>query len=559
MVEHAEKKPMSIKPWLMKKKKNRGHLPNDNKIVPQANKFKGGKSELEGHHFDCVGYGQTDRFIKTVHKIADYVGQEYKNGGTTRTEIMTQEHVTINPPTRPRATTTTATDGSVTTTQPDAIDISDYQSQKKIIDYLISQQWENRQKVYSLVWQQCTDTLHAKIKSMSVFSTIEAALDGIALLKAIKLICFNIEDEKYVPQKVHESKAAFYALKQGKDSDQVYQVKFTNVLQVIEQCGASLGEDPLTHKMVAKSLGFSETTKVAAEIEAIAKSVREYTLGVAFILGADPERYGNLVRGLKNASLAGRDEWPKSMTEAYNYLAKWECDESRSREVPEYVGNQFMTADDSSPKEPKPWHAKMTCRNCNKLGHIAAFCKETGVALTTVLTSAAAKGEEEAVMELIDGQETDVNDAYYADLFLTETEESQSMSFQTSTDGINGGRIPKTWVLLDNQSTTDAFSNPDLLTNIHEVEGSLTIHTQTGKAVTKLRGTVPGYGEVWYCPDGIANILSLANVAKTRTVEYSSSNGNEFMVKKNDGTTRVFKQSKNGLYYFDMSVPVADE
>ena len=127
-----------------------------------------------------------------------------------------------------------------------------------------------------------------------------------------------------------------------------------------------------------------------------------------------------------------------------------------------------------------------------------------------------------------------------------------SASFQTK-DGVNGGRIPKEWILLDSQSTTDAFSNPALLKNIHEVKGSLTIHTQAGKAVTKLRGTVPGYGEVWYCPEGIANILSLANVAKTRVVTYNSANGNQFEVTKSDGSSRIFKQSEHGLFYFDMS------
>jgi hypothetical protein len=43
-------------------------------------------------------------------------------------------------------------------------------------------------------------------------------------LRVIKLICFNIEDEKYVPQKVHERKTAFYNLKQGKETDQAYQI-----------------------------------------------------------------------------------------------------------------------------------------------------------------------------------------------------------------------------------------------------------------------------------------------------------------------------------------------
>jgi hypothetical protein len=84
------------------------------------------------------------------------------------------------------------------------------------------------------------------------------------------------------------------------------------------------------------------------------------------------------------------------------------------------------------------------------------------------------------------------------------------------------------------------------------VQGSLTIHTQSGKAVTKTKGKVPGYGEVWYCPDGIANILSLAHVAKTHLVKFDSTNGNKFEVTKDDGSTRIFKQSEHGLYYYDM-------
>jgi hypothetical protein len=63
-------------------------------------------------------------------------------------------------------------------------------------------------------------------------------------------------------------------------------------------------------------------------------------------------------------------------------------------------------------------------------------------------------------------------------LFFCEDKERRSASF--TNDGINGDKIPKEWILLDSQWTTDAFSNPDLLRDIHEVRGSLTIHTQAG-------------------------------------------------------------------------------
>jgi hypothetical protein len=200
------------------------------------------------------------------------------------------------------------------------------------------------------------------------------------------------------------------------------------------------------------------------------------------------------------------------------------------------------------PKVPQAWHDHMTCCKCLKKGHIAAFCEDSKTADTNVQDGETT--HEEADQQLLDGSGlADENEHYYADLFLVcDDQDHRSVSFQLQ-DGINGGRIPKYWILIDSQSTTNAYSNPDLLTDIHKVQGSLTIHTQTGKAVTKLRGTVPGYGEVsWFCPGGIANILSLANVAKTMEVTFDSSNVNQFEVTKADGKKRIFKQSEHGLY-----------
>ena len=184
------------KKWDKNKKQHHGNHPHKSQAQPE--KFRGGKDKLDGNYFDCTGYGQSNRFMKTVQKIADHIGQEYKSGGITRTEVMAQEHVTISLPTQPTATSITV--GTTTTNQPpDAMDISDYQSAKKIVDYKLQSQLENRQKIFSLVWQQCTEAMHAKVKAHREFKTIELALDGIELLRIIKLICFNIEDEKYAP------------------------------------------------------------------------------------------------------------------------------------------------------------------------------------------------------------------------------------------------------------------------------------------------------------------------------------------------------------------------
>ena len=312
----------------------------------------------------------------------------------------------------------------------------------------------------------------------------------------------------------------------------------------------------MTRALVCKDLGYLINTSDAVEMLEISKAVRDYTLGTALILGADPDRYGSMIRGLKNATLAGRDEWPKNVTEAYRYLSKWEGKDTINHRPRDYEGVAF--ANDGDTSGPQPWHAKLICRNCHKKGHIASFCENESVndnVSNTNVQDGEVKKEanEEAIQQLMYSDRDHEADLFICNSFSHEDQENRSVTLQMN-DGINGGRIPKRWVLLDSQSTADAYSNPDLLTNIHEVKGSLTIHTQAGTAVTKLRGTVPGYGEVWYCPEGIANILSLANVAKTRSVKFDSTNGNQFEVLKNDGSKRILKRSQHGLYYHDMGM-----
>ena len=113
-------------------------------------------------------------------------------------------------------------------------------------------------------------------------------------------------------------------------------------------------------------------------------------------------------------------------------------------------------------------------------------------------------------------------------------------------------KIPKTWILLDNQSTVDVFHNRDMLQNIHTVDRRMYIHCNAGTQWTDQQGDLPGYGRVWYCPHAIANILSLHNVTRRYRVTYNSSEGNQFIVTKEDGKENVFHVSQSGLFYFDV-------
>ena len=88
------------------------------------------------------------------------------------------------------------------------------------------------------------------------------------------------------------------------------------------------------------------------------------------------------------------------------------------------------------------------------------------------------------------------------------------------------------------------------MTNIRKHSSTMKIHCNAGVTSTNLIGDLRGYGTVWYHPNGIANILSLARVKEHGyRVTFDSSDGNAFHLHKDDGNVRVFTQSRKGLYY----------
>ena len=88
------------------------------------------------------------------------------------------------------------------------------------------------------------------------------------------------------------------------------------------------------------------------------------------------------------------------------------------------------------------------------------------------------------------------------------------------------GRTNPLWILLDNQLTVDVFYNGKLLQNIHHAKNGITIFSTERNTTTHMKGELPGYGEVWYHPEGISNILPLYWVASKYQVQFDSVNGN---------------------------------
>jgi len=86
------------------------------------------------------------------------------------------------------------------------------------------------------------------------------------------------------------------------------------------------------------------------------------------------------------------------------------------------------------------------------------------------------------------------------------------------------GKLPTKWILLDSCSSVNLISDGTLLRDIHDTDEALTVHCNAGVVTVKQKGYFDMYPEpVWYNPKGIANILSLHNVASHYHVAFDNS------------------------------------
>ena len=102
------------------------------------------------------------------------------------------------------------------------------------------------------------------------------------------------------------------------------------------------------------------------------------------------------------------------------------------------------------------------------------------------------------------------------------------------------------YVILDNGSSLDLFSNEALVENVHRSNEKLILAVNAGTKQNNMKAHVPSYGDVWFDQDAIANTFSFANMKKKCQITHDSNKEDAFKVHMDDGILN-FKVTPQGL------------
>jgi hypothetical protein len=418
---------------------------------------------------------------------------------------------------------------------------------------------QNKVKVFNLIWGQCTDAMKHKLRSVGVDVNQN---DPLELWK--KVVLFSLhkgnEDATQRNSAVHESQCRgmltyMPAMKLEESIGDFYQ-RFCHVLNAVQANGF--------HMVAYTKLpdGLVLEPEVEQQYLADLEAKEEALLAQLFFQKLNKARYSAMMDELENnLKMFKADHYPKTLVAAYDMAAN-RRDGMYRPDLHRHPGNQkggdqnrvaFVAGLGKEKQDPskkagvKPQQKNNNptvekskkdgkCFICDEVGHFQGSCPLVKEAKKLKAQRDASK------VSLATMQSTeDSDDEHY-------------MAFSTIGSGTEMFAIGD--ILCDNQSTVNIFKDSSLLSNVRKAKKKVSITGIGGTIVATRVGDLDGFGEVYYHPESVANILSFHDLASKHDIKYHGEE-NLFRVTMPD---RVWDfKPRNKLYVFNPLESVSEE
>ena len=470
--------------------------------------FQGKIDDLKGHTYDIhpIRSG-ADTFTTTTREIGEYVARSYKGDGEF-IRAMHPDVLAFDALVDPESTPPTNV--------ANLVQMKIWEGKLKTYNDSINTRTEVSRQAYAVVLGQCSQTIRDRLSASALWAGIQANTDLMGLLRLIRESLYTGATTKKPTESLQEAEEGLLGFRQGENmTNSNYLDKFRSLVERVEHHGSEIGCTPgrmQTHLTITAADPLHPT---AIEISHAKTVVTEEYLAVLFLRKSDPKRYGSLVSELQNNHTRGTDQYPMTISHAYDMLVNYRNPQSTFRFDRQDHGVSFYTEedgneDDTDTRGPSGGRGQGRGRG-NGRGRGGRGQGRYGRG-----PSASVQVNEETNEPCEHVMQTSTNSSDDVTQYLSHRTSQPTMtSIEHVETLLNGrGRLPESWILLDTCSSADLISNPSLLKDIHTVDRTMNIRCNAGYTSTNQMGYMGDYPvPVWYNPEGIANILSLDNVS----------------------------------------------
>ena len=416
---------------------------------------------------------------------------------------------------------------------------------------------ENKIKAYSYIWDKCSSQMKQNLESKADYQNV-IKNNPFELLKAVESLSYNYQESKYEIAIIADAIRIFVNLRQKEEETlssylERFQAASNNMV-------SQKGSEIILTKYIESMPGYDKDNQEPF----IRKAYEEY-LAYTFLVNSDSTKYGSLIKNLAQQQSLKNSQYPKSLTAASEVLLEHQWDakyyetrknrkdkERRDREKDNDTISTMATTE-----EPELSFAQLenACYCCGKKGHSSNKCfQKDKIPKDQWYVNKLQKQETTKIQQHMQLS----NDASSV-VTTPPPPPPEPVTTTASLQEWSGAHLlcntnnpfanMKDYILLDNGLSTSIFANTRMVQGIKTVEKPLQLITNGGEVMTDKKAIVPGFGEVWFDYDSIANIFSFAELKDKHRITYDSSKEDAFIVHLPNKTIK-FSRTNQGLYLY---------